>query len=64
MTLDQPVWSQFDGGEPLRCGLCGEQIGKSFGDEPTPAMRAIVVARCFACAAAEEADAITKGSDV
>lgn len=43
---------------PLRCQLCGEQIGlRSPGPPPDPD---VVVARCYACAATEEAEAITK----
>ncbi len=57
--MGQLMWSQFDGGTPLRCDLCGEQIGKSFG-EITPAMRTMVVARCVECAAIGAAEAITK----
>ena len=40
---------------PLRCELCGEQIGVK---SPDFDMRN-VVARCYACAASEEAEAIT-----
>lgn len=58
MNENQPMWSRFEGGEPLRCEICGEQIGKSYG-EMTPAMREKIVVRCYACAATEEAEAIT-----
>lgn len=45
---------------PLRCQSCGEQVGlKSPGYEPDPD---IFVVRCYACAATEEAEAITKAS--
>jgi hypothetical protein len=45
---------------PLRCQLCGEQIGlRSPGPDPDPDF---VVARCYACAALEEAESITEGS--
>ena len=46
---------------PLRCELCGVQVGlKSPGvDEKTDPL---LVVRCFGCAAVEEAEAITKGS--
>lgn len=41
---------------PLRCELCGEQIGvRSPGRLPEN-----VVARCYSCAAVEEAEAITQ----
>lgn len=43
--------------KPLRCELCGEQIGVYFGDEPDWSK---IVARCYQCAAVEEAEAITK----
>jgi hypothetical protein len=43
---------------PLRCQSCGEQIGVASpgvrGDEEW------LVARCYACAAVEEAEKITK----
>jgi hypothetical protein len=52
-------WRQIDGGTALRCDLCGEQIGKYFGDPPNPKL---VTSRCFACAADEEASAITRAS--
>lgn len=43
---------------PLRCQLCGEQVGlKPSGYEPDPET---VVVRCYACAATEEAERITK----
>lgn len=46
----------------LRCDLCGEVIGEMHGDDPTPAMRENIVARCYRCAATEEAEAITKSA--
>lgn len=43
---------------PLRCQSCGEQIGlRSPGPEPDPN---VVIARCYGCAATEEAESITK----
>lgn len=47
---------EFRDGKPLRCELCGEQIGLYFGEKPD---LDVVVARCYACAAAEAAEAIT-----
>ena len=40
---------------PLRCEKCGEQIGVKSPDFPMEN----VVARCYACAASEEAESIT-----
>ena len=41
---------------PLRCELCGEQIGVKSPDFPMER----VVARCYGCTATEAAEAITK----
>lgn len=43
---------------PLRCELCGEQIGVKSPEFPMEN----VVARCYACAAVKEAEAITKAA--
>ena len=40
---------------PLRCEKCGDQIGVKSPEFPMEN----VVARCYACAATEEAEAIT-----
>lgn len=57
--MTNPHWTDFDGGTPLRCDKCGEQIGKTFG-EMTPLMRQMIIARCMPCSTSEEADAITR----
>ena len=44
---------------PLRCGRCGEQIGLVSPGWDV-ARDENVVARCYACAALEEAEAITR----
>lgn len=49
-------WSQFEG-KPLRCDLCGDQIGVYQGDPPDPNL---VVSRCFACAVTTEAEKATR----
>jgi hypothetical protein len=47
---------------PLRCQSCGEQIGlRDAGTEPDPT---VVVARCYACAAVEEAGTNPLGATV
>lgn len=48
-----------DGGRALRCELCGEVIGTVL-IEQVPIDPEIVVARCYSCAATEEAEAITQ----
>ena len=45
-----------------RCQVCGEPIGPLYSNDPTVTELdpAVCVVRCFACAATEEAQAITK----
>lgn len=41
--------------KPLLCDLCGDSIGVYYGEPPNPEY---VIARCYSCAAVEEAEAI------
>lgn len=45
---------------PLLCQSCGEPCGRTWGEQPDPAL---VVARCYQCAATEEAEAILRSEE-
>lgn len=45
---------------PLRCQLCGGEVGLS--SSPTPPDPATTVVRCFACTTTAEAEAITEAA--
>lgn len=47
-------------GKPLRCDVCGEQIGEWFGNAPPDPEK--VDLKCYACAAVGEAERITEGA--
>lgn len=46
-------------GRILRCDSCGERVGLIWGKQPDPS---VLISRCYACAAVEEAENITKGA--
>lgn len=50
----------YEDAKPLRCDTCGDSIGVYFGDPPDPEK---VVARCYHCAAVEEAEIILSETD-
>lgn len=47
---------EIEGTVPMRCNLCGDQIGLVTPPQPPPE---VLDARCYACAALEEAEKIT-----